>query len=211
MQERFTASGRRVAVASALAVFGATVVYGTVLLFGLAARASVDDPIPDPWLTAMEILILLIAPCMTLVVWSIRVRAGPDPRGLGRLSVAFMSASTTITVGVHLMLLTGPRAAAAAAFRWPSPFYMLDILAWDFFFALSALMAAPLVSGGRLARLTRWLLMLSGLLALAGLIGVPTGDMRLRDIGILGYSVVFPAAAACLAVLFSKTGISPRP
>lgn len=211
MQGRFTASGRRVAVASALAVFGATVCYGTVLLFGLAGRASAGDPIPDPWLTAMEMLILVIAPCMTLVVWSIHVRSGAYPRGLGRLPVAFMSASTAITLGVHLILLTGPRAAAEAAFRWPSPFYVLDILAWDVFFALSVLMAAPLVSGGRLARLIRWLLVLSGLLALAGLIGVPTGEMRLRDIGILGYSVVFPAAAACLAVLFCKTGISPRP
>lgn len=202
-------SGRTVGVASTLAVCGASLVYGAVLLFGLAARPSAGYPIPDPWLAAMEMLILFIAPCMTLVMWSIRALPGPDPRGLGRLSVAFMAACAAITFGVHLMLLIGPRAAAEAAFRWPSPYYMLDILAWDVFFALSVLLAAPLVRGGGLARLSRWLLVLSGLLALAGLIGVPIGDMRLRNVGILGYAVVFPAAALGLAVVFSRTGRSP--
>ncbi|MBO9500833.1 hypothetical protein [Brevundimonas sp. A19_0] len=203
-------SGRTVGVASTLAVGGASLVYGAVLLIGLAARSSASDPIADPWLVAMEMLILFIAPCMTLVIWSIDARARSVPRGRGRLSVVFMAACATITFGVHLVLLSGPRAAAEAAFRWPSPFYLLDILAWDVFFALAVLLAAPLVRGGGLARLTRWLLVLSGLLALAGLIGVPTGDMNLRNIGILGYAVVFPAAALVLGLIFWRAGESPH-
>jgi hypothetical protein len=83
--------------------------------------------------------------------------------------------------------------------------YALDILAWDVFFALAVLFAAPVFSGSTLARWIRWLLVLSGVLALAGLIGVATADMGLRNIGILGYSGVFPVAALLLAVLFHRT------
>lgn len=41
--------------------------------------------------------------------------------------------------------------------------------------------------------------------ALAGLSGVATGDMRLRNIGILGYVGVFVVVAVLLAVLFRRT------
>ena len=46
---------------------------------------------------------------------------------------------------------------------------------------------------------------LSGAIALAGLSGVATNDMRLRNIGIVGYALLFPVVAALLAVLFYKT------
>ena len=78
------------------------------------------------------------------------------------------------------------------------------MLAWDFFFPLSILFAAPAFGGNRLQNVIRSVMITSGLLALAGLSGVVTGDMRLRDIGILGYAGVFPVAAALLAVFFRR-------
>lgn len=186
---------------AALTLCIASLLYGAALLVGLAARARPDDPVPDPWLAGMEGLILVIAPCLVILIWSLGGAA--KSRRLGRLALSFMVASAAITLGVHLTLLAEPREAAADAFRWPSAFYALDVLAWDVFFALSVLLAAPLVSGGPVARVVRWLMVLSGLLALAGLAGLPTGDMGLRNIGILGYAVVFPVAAAGLAVLLS--------
>jgi hypothetical protein len=60
----------------------------------------------------------------------------------------------------------------------------------------------------RASRLTasiRGLLVASGALALAGLSGVILGDMRLRNIGIVGYSGVFPVVALLLLILFRRT------
>jgi hypothetical protein len=48
------------------------------------------------------------------------------------------------------------------------------------------------------------LLVVSGVLALAGLSGVIVGDMQLRNIGIIGYAGVFPVAALLLAILFRR-------
>jgi hypothetical protein len=42
-------------------------------------------------------------------------------------------------------------------------------------------------------------------LSLAGLSGVVSGDMQLRNIGIVGYVGVFLAVATLLAVLFYRT------
>jgi hypothetical protein len=91
------------------------------------------------------------------------------------------------------------------SFTWPSFAYSLDILAWDFFFALSMLFAAPVFADGQLARWIRALMTISGILALAGLTGAAVGDMQLRNIGILGYLVVFLVVAALLGVLFYQT------
>lgn len=70
----------------------------------------------------------------------------------------------------------------------------MDILAWDVFFALAVLSVAPVFGRGRLAKWIRALMITGGGLALAGLSGVITGDMQLRNIGIIGYAAVSPAA-----------------
>jgi hypothetical protein len=44
----------------------------------------------------------------------------------------------------------------------------------------------------------------SGVLAFAGLIGLPSGDMQLRDIGIVGYVGVFLMVAVLLAIFFRR-------
>jgi hypothetical protein len=91
------------------------------------------------------------------------------------------------------------------SFEWPSVAYALDILAWDVFFALSMLFAAPVFSGSRLSAWIRALMVASGSLALVGRSGVVAGDMRLRNIGIVGYVGVFLIVAVLLAVLFCRT------
>lgn len=91
------------------------------------------------------------------------------------------------------------------SFQWPSVAYALDILAWDGFFALSVLFAAPVFSGSRLTAAIRALLIASGVLSLGGLSGVIVGDMRLRNIGVIGYVGVFPVVALLLTILFHRT------
>ncbi len=118
---------------------------------------------------------------------------------------------------MHFVILTVGRQAAFSglawmplflSFKWPSVSYALDILAWDVFFTLSVLFAAPVFSGNRLVTSIRVLLVASGALALSGLSAVIFGDIRLRNIAIVGYAGVFPVAALLLAILFHRT--TPR-
>jgi hypothetical protein len=67
------------------------------------------------------------------------------------------------------------------------------------------LFAAPAIRGTRLARWVRVLMIASGVLSLAGLSGVVTGNMQLRNIGIVGYDGVFLFVAALMAILFYRT------
>ena len=119
-----------------------------------------------------------------------------------------------LTGGLHFVILTVRRAPDFAqspwtpmlfTFRWPSVPYAIDILAWDVFFALAVLFAAPVFGTSRLGRAIRALLIASGVLALAGVAGGVTGDMQVRNIGIVGYAGLFPIAAALIAIEFRRT------
>lgn len=92
------------------------------------------------------------------------------------------------------------------SFTWPSVVYALDILAWDVFFPLAALFAAICVRGTGLAGLVRGLLFASAGLAFLGLLGAPLANMIIRNVGIIGYAVLFPIAAGLSAMFFYRAG-----
>ena len=110
-----------------------------------------------------------------------------------------------LTFGVHFVILAlGSESAFAGrswqlvlSFKWPSIAYALDILAWDVCFALAALFVTPVFGGSRLATRIRVLMLVSGAVALAGLGGVIIGDMRLRNIGVIGYAVSSRSRRSC--------------
>ena len=85
------------------------------------------------------------------------------------------------------------------AFRWPSVAYALDILAWDVFFPIGAACTALALRGLTGLRLERRLFGASAVLAVLGLAGVPLAEMAVRNVGIVGYAVLFPVAAALIA------------
>jgi hypothetical protein len=135
-------------------------------------------------------------------------------KALSLTALVFMGLLAGVTCSVHFVILTLSRQAEFAgqswlplfvSFKWPSVVYALDILGWDFFFALSMLFAAPVFCGSRLADVIRVLMIASAVLAFAGLSGVVAGDMHLRNIGIVGYLGVFLIVAGLLAVLFYRT------
>ena len=198
----------RLGVISAVAVALLQAVYVVVLAVGLATLPAPDVPIADPWFTAMELLILLMMLPMVLMMAVLTAWAAPDRKALGHAALAFMTVMAGLTSVVHGLVLTLSRLPPFAgmehvfAFRWPSVVYVIDILAWDVFFALSVLCAAFVFDAHPW---TRRMLILCGGLALAGLIGVPLADMSLRNIGILGYAVLFPVAALLMARAFALT------
>jgi hypothetical protein len=139
--------------------------------------------------------------------------ASPETKVFGVMAVVFMGLVTVLTCSVHFVILTVSHRDEFAgqawlpsvlSFRWLSITYALDILAWDVFFALAVLSAAGIFRGNRLARSIRLLMIISGVLALAGLSGVILDDARARNIGIAGYAGVFPVAAFLLAILFYR-------
>ena len=77
------------------------------------------------------------------------------------------------------------------------------------FFALAMLLVAPVFKVGRLEKTVRILMLVSGLLSLAGLLGVPLADMQVRNIGIIGYAVVAPVVFLLIGIVFGRTQPAP--
>jgi hypothetical protein len=188
-------------------------VYASTLVAGLRSLPTPQQPIRDPYFSILEILIILLAPLMVALIGAVHAWAPMDAKASTLLAVVFAGLLAGVTCSVHAVILLVGRHAASSevagmplffSFAWPSVPYALDILAWDVFFALAVLCAAPAFKGGGLAGLIRALLVTSGMLALAGLSGVAAGDMRLRGIGIVGYVGVFPVAVGLMALLFRR-------
>jgi hypothetical protein len=198
---------------SAAGIFVLSLVYAATLIAGLLSIASQQQPIGDPLFAMLEIEIIVMMPLMIALMVAVHAWAPTDAKVFSLTAVVFMTLLTGLTVSVHFVLLIVGRQAAFSglawmplflSFTWPSVPYALDILAWDVFFALSVLFAAPVFRGDRLTGSIRALLIVSGVLALAGLSGVFAGNMQLRAIGIVGYAGVFPIAALLLALLFHR-------
>jgi hypothetical protein len=209
----FTPVARRLGLVAATVTALLIVAYAITLVIGFRSLQSPQDPIGDPMFSILEILIIAMMPGMVAMMAGVHAWASPRVKSLSLVALVFMGALAVVTCSVHFAVLTLSRQAAfagqpwplALSFRWPSVADTLDILAWDVFFPLSMLFAAPVFTGSRLAAWIRVLMLASGALAFAGLSGVALGDMQWRNIGILGYVGVFLVVAILLAVLFHRT------
>lgn len=211
---------QRLGIASADAVAAIGLAYLAVLAIGFATLPAPDRPIIDPWFTALELLILAEAPAIVLLMASLLAAVPPDRKSFALLALAFATITATLTTAVHSAILLLARHPALAdadglrralSFEWPSAAYVLDVLAWDFWFALAAGVAAIALPSRPGLRIARGLLAGSAALAAAGLSGAATGDMALRNVGILGYGVMFPMAAFALGRAFRRASASTGP
>jgi hypothetical protein len=200
-------------VSSAVVVI-LTFAYAAVVAAGLLSLTAPDHPISQPFFSIMEVLIILVVPAMVALMVAVHAWAPIISKTLTLTAVVFMSLLAALSTSLHFVILVLSQHAEIAAqpwwprlfsFEWPSAAYALDVFGWDVFFALSMLFAAPVFRGSRLARTICFLMQLSGVLALVGLLGVAFTDMRLRNVGIVGYAGVFPVAAALLGILFYRT------
>jgi GNAT superfamily N-acetyltransferase len=207
----------RLGLISGASVAALCLAYLVVLVIGLATLPSPDHPVQQPWFALLELLILFIAPAMVALAVAICCSAAPGRLPLALVGLVFFGLCALTTSAVHFCILVlgghdafagEPWSTLVFSFRWPSVAYALDILAWDVFFPLGALFLAPAVQGAGLASRVRALLVISAVLALAGLAGVVLGDMQVRAIGVVGYAMCFPVAAAMLALRFHREGRS---
>ena len=212
--EGFTPQHRAIGRAAAWAVSFLLGVYAVTTVLGFLSLKSSLDPIGDPYFSIMELLTVLIAPLLVLSMIAVHAYASPEVKGYSLAALVFMILLAGITSSVHFVILTVSHQIEATgltwvplflSFKWPSVVYALDILAWDWFFALSMLFAAPVFKGGRLETAVRFLMIISGVLSFAGLIGVPLGDMQVRNIGIIGYALVAIVVFLLLGIVFGRT------
>lgn len=188
------------------------VAYLLTMVVGFASQGGLADPMRDPFLAIMELLILVQAPALVLVFAAVYAYASPVRRTLSLSALVLVALMAGITVSVHTVLLTIGRQANEAtlpgfallfSWTWPSMTYALDIVAWDFFLGLALVLAAPVFGQNRLEGWVRKGLLLSGVLCLIGLIGMPLGNMEVRNIGIIGYGVVLPVVTLLMGRVFS--------
>ncbi len=212
--EGFTPQHRTIGRTAAWAVSILLVVYAVTTVLGFLSLKSPLDPIGDPYFSIMELLTVLIAPLLVLSMVAVHAYASPDVKAYSFSALVFMIILAAITSCVHFVILTvGHQIEATGlpwvplflSFRWPSVVYALDILAWDWFFALSMLFAAPVFKGRGLEGAVRILMIISGVLSLVGLIGVPLADMQIRNIGIIGYAIVAIVVFLLLGIVFGRT------
>jgi len=209
----WTPRARRLGILGGWTLFGMGVAYVVTMLAGFATAGNLTDPIKDPYLAIMELMIVVQAPIIVLMFAVIHAYAGRSNRVLSLTAFGLVCLMAGITISVHFVLLTVGRQVSPAAipgftqllsWQWPSVFDALDILAWDFCFGLALLAAAPIFEDHRLGRWVRAGMLLAGTLCLAGLAGVVLGDMQVRNIGIVGYGAVFPVVSLLVARVFTR-------
>jgi hypothetical protein len=214
--EGFTRQHRMLGRAAAFAVFVLLLAYVPTLALGFLSLKSPLEPIADPFFSILELLIVTVAPLMVIVMVAVHAYAPPEAKGYSLTALAFMAIMAGITCSVHFTILTVSRRTEAAgfpwsslffSFKWPSVAYAIDVLAWDFFFALSMLFAAPVFKIGRLEKTVRFFMVVSGVLSLVGLFGVPILDRTpiVRNIGIVGYAGFSLVVFSLLGIVFGRS------
>jgi hypothetical protein len=220
MGEPFSRPARAMGIVAALIILLAALAYGVALALGFASLTAPEQSIGDPYFTTMEVLILVLAPAMVALMVAAQAWAPREYRALGLAAICMMVMLAIETTSVHFVILTlghqpgfadRPGMAAMLAFKWPSLVYVLDILGWDLFFALSMLFAAPMFRGGGIRRAIRIAMIASAVLSLSGLAGVIEGNMALRDIGITGYLGGFLLVDSLLLILFLRAVAENEP
>lgn len=214
MHAEFSPAARRLGLMSAALVAVLLLAYAAALAAGFASLDSSDAPIGDPWFTVLEVLILVMMVPMVSVMVAVHAWAPPRLRVLSFAAVVFMALVAATTCALHAAILVLGRlpdheefepVRRLLAFQWPSLAYAVDILAWDLFFPVSLLFASGVFGGDRLARWVRASMIVAALFALAGLAGPVTGDMALRNLGIVGYVGVFFVVVLLLGALFRRS------
>ncbi len=190
------------------------ILYIPVLVAGFVAAGNMKDPLTDPYLAILEVLILLMAPLMVVMMVAVHAYASVQAKAFSLAALIHMALAAGTTTALHFALLTvgrqlQPGAIAGGSFlfswKWPSVAYALDILAWDWFLGLALLLAIPIFRGrGRLLGWVRGTLLVGGVLSIAGVVGPAAGEISLRWIGQVGYEAVFPVVCLLIALVFRR-------
>ena len=214
----FHARDRVMGMVGAWTAFAVNEAYAVTSGLAFLSAKSSSDPISDPYLSIMSALVVLMAPFLLITMVAVHAYAAPELKSYSLAALAFMILLTGITSIVNFALFSVPRQPIPASSMWVASFIpsswpelpqALDFFAWDWFFALSMLLAAPVFRGGRLENAVRTLMIFTAVLCLLGLVWLPISPAQANTIGIIGWGVAGPIVCLLLANLFTR--IEPDP
>ena len=206
-----TPTDRKLGMWSAICVAVLGGIYGFVGGIGVVMRPAGLAPLAqvDPYLATLEFLIILSAVALVALMAAIYACSPPEKKTSSLIAFAFMAAFAILTCSAHFASLTVGRQIVSEALpqvsrqlsmvTWPTIALALDLLAWDFFFGLSLLFAAPAFRGT-----IRTVMYVNALLCLFGTVAPLSGHMWLQLSAITGYAFVLPITCILLARLFAR-------
>lgn len=216
----FYARDRVMGMVGAWTAFAVNEAYAVTSGLGYLSAKAPSAPISDPYLSIMSLLIVLMAPFLVITMVAVHSYAAAEHKRESLAALAFMIllAGITSTVNFALFALARQPASTPAPWimsfistGWPPLPQALDFFAWDWFFALSMLLAAPVFRGGRLENAVRLLMLVTAALCILGLVWLPISPPQAALIGTLGWGVAGPIVFLLLANLFTRTQPDPGP
>jgi uncharacterized membrane protein len=113
--------------------------YAVAALLGFLSLESPQDPISDPFLSIMALLLVLMAPLMVTSMVAVHAYASPEFKAYSLTALAFMILLAGITSVVNFVILAVSKQIEVVEsvwlslflpYTWPSSVaYILDILA----------------------------------------------------------------------------------
>jgi hypothetical protein len=213
----FTAQARTLGIVAAWTGFVVTEVYAVVSGIAYASQGAAVES--GPFLSVLALLVVVMGPFLVLSMVAVHAYASPGHKPYAFAALSFMIASITVTSCINFSLLlvsSQPQLfseSVRALFlpcRWPVPAFVLDNFVWDWFFGISMLLAAPVFAGDRLKRGLRLVMILSGVLCLAGLVWLAVAPAQAIIIGILGWGAAGAIVFLLLAKVFGRVQIASR-
>ncbi|HEY3312272.1 MAG TPA: hypothetical protein VGK00_11590 [Anaerolineales bacterium] len=214
----FTPQARILGIVAAWMTFIVSEVYAVVSGLAYALQGAAVES--GPFLSIMALLVVIMGPFLVLSMVAIHAFASPENKAYSLAALAFMIACVAITSCVNFLLLlvsSQPNLFSEAwralflPCRWPAPAFVLDNFVWDWFFGISMLLAAPVFGGNTLKFALRLVMILSGVLCIAGLLWLAVSPEQAILVGILGWGAAGPIVFLLLANMFGRVQAATRP
>jgi len=164
----FRSRDRAMGMVGAWTAFVVNEAYAVISGLGYLSVKNPSDPISDPYLSIMSLLIVLMAPFLVITMVAVHTYAAAELKPYSLAALAFMILLAGITSSINFALFAVTRQPTPApalwvpsfvSSRWPPLPQALDFFAWDWFFALSMLLAASVFRGSRLENAVRVLML----------------------------------------------------
>jgi hypothetical protein len=217
LDSTFTAQARTLGTVAAWMTFVVSEVYAVVSGLAYASQGAAVES--GPFLSIMALLVVVMGPFLVLSMVGVQAYASPNNKPYSLAALAFMIACVAVTscINFSLLMVSSQPNLFSETFRalflpckWPAPAFILDNFVWDWFFGISMLLAAPIFGGNTLKAALRLLLMLSGVLCLAGLVLLAVSPEVAIYVGILGWGAAGPIVFLLLANMFGRVQVETR-
>jgi hypothetical protein len=222
LDSTFTAQARTLGITAAWMAFAVSEVYAVVSGLAYVSQGAAVES--GPFLSIMALLVVVMGPFLVLSMVAVHAYASLNNKPYSFAALAFMIACVAVTSCINFLLLmvsSRPDLFSESwrvlflPCKWPAPAFVLDNFVWDWFFGISMLLAAPIFGGNTLKTALRLVMILSGVLCLAGLIWLAVSPAQAIIVGILGWGAAGPIVFLLLAKVFgsvqSETRETPAP